>query len=68
MASGLRSLVQIALVKSGAAATAMKPDKKSRKGGPKAAWKKKRPVSKSHRDKAQIEQFQNEYDQVRNLD
>jgi len=43
---------------------AMKPGKKVRKGGPKAAWKKKRAVGKTHRDKAQIQQFQDSYDQV----
>ena len=42
---------------------AMKPGKKVRKGGPKAAWKKKRAVGKTHRDKAQIQQFQDSYDQ-----
>ena len=46
---------------------AMKPGKKVRKGGPKAAWKKKRAVGKTHRDKAQIQQFQDSYDQVSSI-
>ena len=47
----------------------MKPERKKggKGGGPKAAWKKKRPVSKSHRDKAQIEQFRDQYEQVSSL-
>ena len=48
-------------------AMAMKPGKKVRKGGPKAAWKKKRAVGKTHRDKAQIQQFQDSYDQVSSI-
>jgi len=42
----------------------MKPDKKGQKGGPKAAWKKKRPISKSKRDTAQIQSFQEQYKEV----